>query len=196
LIKKYSNKPLAAISYASTTFSDIAYFVSCEKEVLERVDPDEFIKNPSDEYQYINLITDVKKRKEVSELLDKHELLRFSYVHDSSVTTDAIFSPGAVIYPFCTFYTGVNVSNDVLLHGYVGVAHNVTIGKGTFIGGSTVVAGSTTIGDFCWIGTRVTFFDKVKICNNVIVGASTTVRKDISEPGMYSTVSNPLVKIK
>ena len=187
---------MVAISWESTTFASIAYFVSCENDVLERVDPDEFIKNPRNDYQYINLITNVKKRKEVSEILDRHNLFRFSYVHDSVVITNAIISPGVVIFPNVTIYTEANIGMDVLIHSYVCVAYNSTISKGTFVGISTVIGGSTTIGEFCWIGIRVTFFDKIKVCNDVTVGASTTVRKDIAEPGTYSTASNRFVKIK
>ena len=44
------------------------------------------------------------------------------------------------------------------------------------------------------IGAGAIIIERLSICDNVIIGAGSLVRKDIDEPGTY--VGNPLIKIK
>lgn len=74
---------------------------------------------------------------------------------------------------------------DNLVH----VAHNVEIGKNTLVIANVLIGGSTKIGDNCWIAPSATLRDGLYICDDVIVGMSAVVTKNLTEPGIY--LGNP-----
>jgi len=56
------------------------------------------------------------------------------------------------------------------------------------------ILGGAKIGNSCRIGTNSVIFPKVKICDNVVIGSGSIVRKDINESGTY--VGSPIRRIK
>jgi UDP-3-O-[3-hydroxymyristoyl] glucosamine N-acyltransferase len=72
---------------------------------------------------------------------------------------------------------------DALVH----VAHNVVIGRN---------CESTTIGDTCWTGLNSTLKNKIKIGNNVIVGAGALVIYDVSDKDIVAGVPAKSIKHK
>lgn len=78
------------------------------------------------------------------------------------------------------------IGNGVKLDNQIQIGHNVVIGENTIIAGCTGIAGSTTIGKNCMIGGRANIIGHITICDNVVITATTGVRKSITEPGMYS----------
>ena len=189
----------AAISYDTTTFTDLEWNLKEAGVKLHRIDPDKFLANPvKDSYQYINLvIKDFKQRERVSDCLDRYNLPRFSFIHDSSTVWVENLGKGLFVYPYNLITTDVVVGNDVIFQGHSGIAHRVQIGQGTVVGGFNMISGSTVIGKFCLLYIRVSVYDKLTICDRVTIGADSVIRKDITEPGTYTTVfSQKLVKIE
>lgn len=186
-----NSKPLMAISYDTQTYYQLRKFVNDEASVdLARVEPSEFFKNPDPEYQYINLvIKDFDQRKEVSAMLDKANLDRFTYIGNELGTAKFHFDgitvgKGCLIFPGVWAYSGT-IGNDVILHSMTKLAENVHIGNGSFLSGSITVAGSCTIGDWCFLGNNLFFIDGVHVCNDVRLLPGTNLRKSILEPGTY-----------
>ena len=179
--------PCVAVSYDSPTFSDLRYFLKSDHGIdLGRVEPNDLTNNP--DQQYINLITDMSKRREVSDQLDQYGLLRFSYIHPTTTIIDfgTQIENGLFMYPNAVIYSNTQIGRDVLVHFGSAIAHNVKIGRGTYISGGAIIAGTTTIGEFCWFGLHSAVSDRVTLTDNVIVGAHTFIRKSISKPGTYS----------
>lgn len=56
--------------------------------------------------------------------------------------------------------------------------------------------GGVTIGENCWIGTKSTVVDGVKIGNNVIVGAHSLVREDIPDNAVVVGVPAKIIKYR
>ncbi|MBC47422.1 MAG: UDP-3-O-(3-hydroxymyristoyl)glucosamine N-acyltransferase [Thiotrichales bacterium] len=77
-------------------------------------------------------------------------------------------------------HDGVKIDN--LIH----IAHNVVIGEDTAIAAKTGIAGTTIIGKRCMIGGAVGIVDHLKITDDVIINATSTVNRDITKPGTYT----------
>lgn len=97
-------------------------------------------------------------------------------------------------------------NSAIIFNHTIDVTDSVTIGKGSVVAGtgsqiwthsfylgakrSACVMGEVTIGNRCYIGANSVICAGVHICDNVAIGAGTTVSKDIIESGLY--VSQPL----
>jgi UDP-3-O-[3-hydroxymyristoyl] glucosamine N-acyltransferase len=77
-------------------------------------------------------------------------------------------------------HDGVKIDN--LIH----IAHNVIVGEDTAIAAKTGIAGSTKIGKRCMIGGAVGIVGHLKITDDVIINATSTVNRNISKPGIYT----------
>jgi UDP-3-O-[3-hydroxymyristoyl] glucosamine N-acyltransferase len=77
-------------------------------------------------------------------------------------------------------HDGVKIDN--LIH----IAHNVIIGEDTAIAAKTGIAGTTIIGKRCMIGGAVGIVGHLKITDDVVINATTTVNRNITKPGIYT----------
>jgi UDP-3-O-[3-hydroxymyristoyl] glucosamine N-acyltransferase len=77
-------------------------------------------------------------------------------------------------------HDGVKIDN--LIH----IAHNVIIGENTAIAAKTGIAGTTIIGKRCMIGGAVGIVGHLKITDDVVINATSTVNRDITKPGVYT----------
>ena len=77
-------------------------------------------------------------------------------------------------------HDGVKIDN--LIH----IAHNVIIGEDTAIAAKTGIAGTTVIGKRCMIGGAVGIVGHLKITDDVVINATSTVNRDITKPGIYT----------
>lgn len=180
-----------AVSYETTTFNDLKFLLKEKGITLNRVDPEVFISTQSDpDMLYVNMvIMDLALRRKVTEAIDRYNLRRFSYIHESVANWSELTGQGLLIFPFVGIMTDVVVNNDVIMYGHNGIAHRVQIGTGCIIDAYTMIAGSSVVGDFCHIRSRVTVYNKINISNDVIVAANSIIRKDITEPGVHATIT-------
>jgi len=186
-----NDKPLCAISYDTQTYGQLRQFIATEEGIdLARIHPDDFLSNLSNDYQYINLVVkDFEQRKQVSAALDQHNLDRFTYIGEDAIAThfhakSINIGKGCMLFPAVWVYSG-KIEDDVIMHGLVRMAENVTIGKGSFLSGSITLAGGCSIGEWCFLGNNIFFIDQVSICNNVKLLPGTNLRKSITQPGTY-----------
>jgi NDP-sugar pyrophosphorylase family protein len=194
MILRESKKPLAVISYDTQTFYLLTRFLSKETgEIIARFEPDQFIANPDDRYQYINLVVkDFELRKTISSILDEKHLDRWTFIAEDTgeftytleINKDLSVGMGCLIYPGVWTYSGT-IGNDVIIHAMVKLAENVKIGNGTFISGEVTVAGSCSIGNWCFIGNNLFLMDGVSIADDVKLLPGTNIRKSIKQAGVY-----------
>ena len=78
------------------------------------------------------------------------------------------------------------IKNGVIIDNLVHIAHNVIIGEKTAIAAHVGIAGSTIIGNRNMIGGMVGIIDHINTVDDVIISATSTVQKDIREPGIYT----------
>lgn len=190
MIKSLVDKPYAVISYDTATYKSVNYYLENDENIqAQRIDPDQFLSSPTNDYQYLNLvIKDMELREKLTNTITELGLYRFSYIHDTVVTSGSVIGSGACLFPLTVLYPGVILGTDVLVHSQCALAHDVAVGSGSFISGGVIVAGNAVVGRNCWIGLRATVNDKITIVDNVVIGAGTIVRKSIKTSGTYSSV--------
>lgn len=87
------------------------------------------------------------------------------------------------------------IHDGVKIDNLVHIAHNVIVGENTAIAACTGIAGSTTIGKRCSISGQVSIFGHIELTDDVMIAATSLVRRSISEPGIYSS-SLPVTGLK
>jgi len=80
------------------------------------------------------------------------------------------------------------IGNGVVIDNSVHIAHNVSIGEKTAIAAKVGIAGSCTIGKRNLIGGMVGIIDHIKTVDDVTISATSTVIKNITEPGVYTGI--------
>jgi len=78
------------------------------------------------------------------------------------------------------------IHNGVKIDNLIHIAHNVVIGEDTAIAAKTGIAGTTIIGKRCMIGGAVGIVGHLKITDDVVINATSTVNRDITKPGIYT----------
>jgi acetyltransferase-like isoleucine patch superfamily enzyme len=191
-----NDKPLVAISYNTATFFLLSNYIKQETSLeIERIEPVDFFKNPSDDFQYINLVTlDLAERKKIVDVFKKNCLDRFTYVHDEffrwKFSDINVVNKGSTVGQGCFIYPGVwaylaQIGDDCIIHSFARMAENVRIGNNVFLSGSVTIAGGSEIGDNCFISTNTLIMDHVKITNDVHLLPGMTIKKSINKPGKY-----------
>jgi len=80
------------------------------------------------------------------------------------------------------------IHKGVIIDNLVHIAHNVEIGENTAVAAKVGIAGSSVIGKRNMIGGMVGIVDHINTTDDVIISATSTVHKDIKEPGVYTGI--------
>jgi len=80
------------------------------------------------------------------------------------------------------------IHNGVIIDNLVHIAHNVFIDENTAIAAKVGIAGSCKIGKRNMIGGMVGIIDHIKTTDDVIISATSTVNKNIDEPGVFTGI--------
>lgn len=77
------------------------------------------------------------------------------------------------------------IRKNAQIFATVHIGHNCDVGESTLISPGTLLGGGSKVGRDCYIWQGVVVRSNITICDNVILGASSLVLKDITEPGVY-----------
>ena len=80
------------------------------------------------------------------------------------------------------------IESGVIIDNLVHIAHNVFIGENTAIAAKVGIAGSCKIGKRNMIGGMVGIVDHINTADDVIISATSTVNRDLMEPGTYTGI--------
>ena len=80
------------------------------------------------------------------------------------------------------------IHEGVIIDNLVHIAHNVVVGEKTAIAAKVGIAGSCIIGKRNMIGGMVGIVDHITTADDVIISATSTVSRDIKEPGVYTGI--------
>jgi len=80
------------------------------------------------------------------------------------------------------------IGSGVIIDNLVHIAHNVTIDENTAIAAKVGIAGSCEIGKRNMIGGMVGIVDHIKTTNDVIISPTSSVTRDLIEPGIYTGI--------
>jgi UDP-3-O-[3-hydroxymyristoyl] glucosamine N-acyltransferase len=194
-----SNKPLCVIGFASSTITQEGmHFLGKLCDTVQLITPDEFLNLvDKNKYQYIVLFTlDKVKRLQVIDVIETLGLECFSYVDKTAVTykdfanipieeVRQVFGHGSVISPFSSMLHGSTIGKHTLLETYCLLSHHSTVGNNVIMHSGVMIAGRTSIGNNCEFNFKSAVLNALNICDDVEVGAISTVTKDIIQPGRY-----------
>jgi UDP-N-acetylbacillosamine N-acetyltransferase len=185
------------VGFEQATITQDFYNLILTSHNVEILHPDKLLAGeyPQDDKFLISVTRDKNLRQQLVDYLEQHALLRATYIHPSAVVdTHAVIEDGVFIGPFASVFNNARICKDCIIGPYGMVSHRSTLGQGSIMHPGAIIAGSTTVGQYCLLGIRSTIIDKLEICSNVTVGASSLINKNIVEPGTY--VGTPARKVK
>jgi UDP-3-O-[3-hydroxymyristoyl] glucosamine N-acyltransferase len=142
------------------------------------------------QYQYaLAFNRDQDLRRGVIQKIYEQNLSCPSGIHPTVFAADTKFEhyigKGTFIAPYCSMMLQCRIGDFCLIENYCLISHYVEIGDNVHMHPGTMIAGKTTIGDRCVFNFRSTVLNGLTICDDVEIGACSTVTKDILAPGKY-----------
>ena len=111
------------------------------------------------------------------------------------VSRYASIGEGTVVMHQAVVNAGARIGENCIINTFCNIEHDAVIGDQCHISTGTMVNGDCKVGKMCFIGSQSVLANGISICDDVIVGAGSLVRKNILKPGIYS--GNPaILKIK
>ncbi len=188
-----NQKPICLIGYEESTLVQEAkhFFIEEFHGEIMVIDPDEFfqIKNHA-QYQYgvaFNLNT--KLRAKVIDYLDINQLDCITYIHDTVICytkdiTTAI-GKGSFVGPFSTILQQSKIGKFCIVESYCLISHYAKLGNNVHLHSGTMIAGRTTVGNHATFNFKSAVLNSLELCDNIEVGACSTITKNIYQPGSY-----------
>jgi sugar O-acyltransferase (sialic acid O-acetyltransferase NeuD family) len=142
-----------------------------------------FIKNPA---------TRMRLFDKVREAGGKLATIVASTAH---VSQYASLGEGTVVMHQAVVNAGARIGENCIINTFCNIEHDAVIGDQCHISTGAMVNGDCKVGKICFIGSQSVLANGINICDDVIVGAGSLVRKNILKSGIYS--GNPaILKIK
>lgn len=111
------------------------------------------------------------------------------------VSRYASLGEGTVVMHQAVVNAGARIGENCIINTFCNIEHDAVIGDQCHISTGAMVNGDCKVGKMCFIGSQSVLANGISICDDVIVGAGSLVRKNILKPGIYS--GNPaILKIK
>jgi acetyltransferase-like isoleucine patch superfamily enzyme len=164
---------------------------------VEIITPEEFANKSTQNLQgfsyMVSFTLDKQSRTKTINQLD--DLDSAIYIHDTVIfpgpTSDTqlvkkIIGKGSFIGPLTFIMLNSTIGRHCIIEAGSGISHYVQIGNNVIVHPGVLIAGRTLIGNNCEFNMKSSTLPKIEICNDVCVGALTTVTKNITTPGMYS----------
>jgi len=169
---------------------------------LERFVDDQYVDEDTSPLSELNpnkhevmvAISNSKDRFDIVQRLPKG-IRFFTFIHPTVLIMDDVeIGEGSFIGAYSILTTNIKIGEHSILNRTNHIGHDCKIGHFVSAMPGAIVSGNVTIGDLVYFGTNSSVKEKIKICNNVIIGLNGGVVKDITEPGVYG--GTPIKKIK
>jgi len=147
------------------------------------------------EFEVLIVIGSPKGKSDVLLRLPK-ETKFFSFIHSSAqlLSNNITIGEGSFIAANCILTTNIVIGKHCHLNLSTTVGHDCVIGDCFTTAPGVKISGNNKIGNNVHLCTNVATREKITICDDVIVGLSSGVVKDITEAGVYGGV--PARRIK
>lgn len=152
-------------------------------------------KFDSEEYEIVVAIADSNSRQRIVESLPGNTKY-FTHIHPTAQIhgKDVEIGEGSVICAGTIITTNVKIGKHAHLNLITTIGHDCLIGNYFTTAPGVQISGNEIIGDRVYFGTRSCIKQKLKVCNDVIIGMNSGVVKNIDEPGTY--IGTPAKRIK
>lgn len=88
----------------------------------------------------------------------------------------------------------VTIGNNVFVKGSAFIGTHAVISDHCFIGAHSTIGGAVLIGEQSFVGMAAVVFDDVKVGKKCIVGASTTLKRNLPDYSVYKSSLNAFVE--
>jgi sugar O-acyltransferase (sialic acid O-acetyltransferase NeuD family) len=149
--------------------------------------------NPK-KYLMMVAVADSKDRKEIVSKLPK-ETEYFTFIHPTAqiMSDDVIIGNGSFIGANCILTTNIRIGDHAILNRGNHIGHDCNIASFFSLMPGGIISGNVNVGDSVYIGTNSSVREKIKICDDVVIGLNTGIIKSITSSGTYA--GNPIKKI-
>jgi sugar O-acyltransferase (sialic acid O-acetyltransferase NeuD family) len=149
----------------------------------------------SNKYEVIVAVADSKHRQRLVEQLPKKTKF-FTHIHPSAqiLADDVIIGEGSIICSGAILTTNIILGKHSQLNLQTTIGHDCVIGDYFTTAPGAKISGNCDIGKRVYFGTNSSVREKIKICDDVVIGLNGGVVKNIYESGIY--VGVPVTKIK
>lgn len=138
---------------------------------------------------------DGNRRRELIEAAEERGFEVCSLVSPLAyIGVEAVVDKGALIAHRAHIGPGATVGVGAIVNTAAVVDHETQIGEYSHIAVNATLAGRCVIGRRVMIGAGAAVIDKIRICDDVTVGAGAVVVRDITEPGTY--VGSPARRVR
>ena len=146
------------------------------------------------QYEAIVAVAECKVRQKIVESLPKNTVF-FKHIHESVQIhdRDVNIGEGSIICAGVIITTNITLGKHTHLNLSTTVGHDCTLGDYLTTAPTSSISGNCVFGQRVYLGTHACVKQKVKICDDVIVGMNSGVIHDINEPGTY--VGTPARKL-
>lgn len=138
------------------------------------------------EFAIMVAVADPKERQKIVSKLP-YNTSYFTFIHPSAIIMDknVKIGKGAFIGANCILTTNISIGEHVILNRGNQIGHDTIIGNFFSAMPGSIVSGNVFIGDRCYFGTNSSVKEKIRICDDVIVGSNATIVKNINSAGTY-----------
>ena len=149
----------------------------------------------SNKYEVIVAVADSKHRQRLVEQLPKKTKF-FTHIHPSAqiLADDVVIGEGSIICSGSILTTNIVLGKHSQLNLQTTIGHDCVIGDYFTTAPGAKISGNCNIGKRVYFGTNSSVREKIKICDDVVIGLNGGVVKNIYESGIY--VGVPVTKIK
>lgn len=146
------------------------------------------------EYELLVAIGDSIKRKNIVQKLPR-ETKFFNFIHPTAQCFGNIkLGIGCFIGANSIITTDVVIGDHCLLNRGNQIGHDCVIGNFLSMMPGAVISGNCEISNCVYFGTNSCVKEKIKICENVVIGLGAGVVRDIKEQGVY--IGTPAKRLK
>lgn len=149
----------------------------------------------SNKYEVIVAVADSKHRQRLVEQLPKKTKF-FTHIHPSAqiLADDVVIGEGSIICSGSILTTNIVLGKHSQLNLQTTIGHDCVIGDYFTTAPGAKISGNCNIGKRVYFGTNSSVREKIKICDDVVIGLNGGVVKNIYESGIY--VGVPVTKIR
>jgi len=136
---------------------------------------------PSNDEVFAAGIGDPLSRVRVCRALETRGASFITVVHPSAITgLNVILGTGCILSPGTVISTCVRLEDFVYVNVAASVGHDARIGEGTTLSPHCDVMGRVEIGRMCCIGSHACILPGKKVGDNAIVGAGSSVVRNVA----------------
>lgn len=151
--------------------------------------------NPN-KYQIMIAVGDCKKRNFIVKKMPK-ETKYFTFIHPTALIMDKNIKidHGSFIGAYSILTTNIKIGKHAILNRGNHIGHDTVIGDFFSAMPSSIISGNVTVGNRVYLGTNSSIIEKVKIGNDIIIGAGGVVINNLDKKGTYVGVPAKYINV-